>query len=78
MCLCACATTALDKQDFKDDSQLFKFQPDEDAGEWSKLRDLVKKSPKHDFRMGNSYKTKTLLLVSVAPSFLSFPYNKLE
>nr|CAB3265148.1 phosphatidylinositol 3,4,5-trisphosphate-dependent Rac exchanger 1 protein [Phallusia mammillata] len=58
---------ALDKQDFKDESSLFKFFPDEELGETNKLRDLVKKSStKYDFKFQESYKTKTLLLLNVS------------
>jgi len=57
---------ALDKQDFKDDSSLFKFFPDEEIGETSKLRELVRKNSKHEFKFLEQYKTKTLLLVSHA------------
>ncbi|CAK8691769.1 unnamed protein product [Clavelina lepadiformis] len=57
---------ALDKQDFKDDSSLFKFFPDEEMSEGGKFRDLVKKSTtKQDFRFHESFKTKTLLLLNV-------------
>lgn len=56
---------ALDKQDFKDDSSLFKFFPDEEASEPNKLMDFVRKSTsKTDFKFHEGFKTKTLLLVS--------------
>jgi len=57
---------ALDKSDFKYDSSLFKFQADEEASDHNKLRDLVSKktSSKHDFRMINHCKTKTLLILN--------------
>nr|XP_039271145.1 phosphatidylinositol 3,4,5-trisphosphate-dependent Rac exchanger 2 protein-like isoform X2 [Styela clava] len=60
---------ALDKTDFKDDSSLFKFWPDEESSESSnKLRDLVKKvNQKMDFRCIESYKTKTVLLLNTDP-----------
>jgi len=65
MCEVGILHHALDKQEFKDDSQLFKFLPDEDVGEWTKLKDHFKKSStKQEFRLNQTFKTKTILLLN--------------
>jgi len=58
-----------DKQDFKDDSNLFKFFPDEEYSKSIRLPNLKEKSP--NFKFLESYKTKTLLLVRLSGSILT-------